>query len=246
MSMSQKGLPAMIISDKYKFIIACPTKTGTNSMRALPEQWKRRGGSERVLRLLTGERRTRHRVSPPPGCEDYTRYMMWRDDNKRLISMYEYLRRKDWEWCGADIIHNERHYGRAEAWLRFLRVIAATRQADGYFRGGLRGNHGSRPYMWTDTMFELEDYLSGVDVDGSHLPWTQQSVKLISMDDLMPEWTRLLSEEDVGGEDDAMFDLTVAHRNSSPSADRLFSDASRYWRVRGACGVFHEIMGAGY
>lgn len=230
----------MLVSDKYKFIIACPTKTGTNSMRALAEQAKRAGLSERVLTLLTGEKRTRHRVSPPTGKEDYMRFMMWRNDKDRLVSMYEYLRRKDWEWSAGDILRNEAHYGREEAWIRFLRLIAATRQADGYFAGGRRGVHGSRPYMWTDLIDECAIYLGGEDADGSSLPWWEvHEPRLLNMDDLQSDWNGLLLDLEV--EEDEMFELSVVHRNATPADDRLFSDRAAYWSVDGASRLFAEI-----
>lgn len=235
----------MIVSRKYDFVIACPTKTGTNTMRALVESWLRKGGSPSVLTLLTGEKRTRHRVAPPTGRETSTRYILTRDDRSRLVSMYEYLRRKEWEWSAKDILHNEAHYGREEAWIRFLRVIAATRQSKNYFAGGRRHVHGSRPYMWTDLMEELVSYMDGYDVDGSHLPWygtsvlPSQDTRRLDLATLEDDWKGLLADLEV--EEDELWDLTIPHRNASPVEDRLFSSSAAYWEVDGASALLGEI-----
>lgn len=234
----------MLVSDKYEFIVAMPTKTGTNSLRAVVEKWRRSGGSGHVLDLLTGEKRTRHRVAPPTGKEHYRRVILWRPEESRLPSMYEYLRRKDWEWAYAFIQHEEGVRGREAAWVEFLRMIAATREADGYFNGGLRGPHGSRPYMWTDTMAECEAYLRGSDLDGSILPWDLDDVDRIRTDHFTEDWHALLSSVGVEGEDDALWDVPVTQRNATPVGGRLFNAAGGYWDVPGAYAVLSQIMAA--
>jgi hypothetical protein len=229
----------MLVSDKYGFVIAMPTKTGTNSVRAIVEKWKRAGGSPRVLDLLTGEKATRHRIAPPPGKEDYTRYMLVRNPQARLVSMYEYLRRKEWEWSAKDLLHREAHYGREDAWLQLLRIINAVRAADGYEDPGRRAAHGKRPYMWTDTLSEMLDYMGGVDIDGSKLPWhTWDDAKPLMLEDLESEWGDLLVRE--GVDEDGLYDLAVSHRNATPGEDKLFSGTAAYWEVDGASSLFAE------
>lgn len=233
----------MLVSQKYQFIVACPTKTGTNSLRAVAEKWKRSGGERHVLDLLTGESRTRHRIAPPAGMEHYRRGILYRPDEERLPSMYEYLRRKDWEWEANSIQFNEKHYGREEAWVRFLRVIAATRQLPGYFSDGMRYVHGSRPYMWTDLMDECVRYFLGVDAGGGKLSWwgSQHEPYRIYTSDFARDWYRFLSLVDVGGEDDALYDVPITQRNATPLGGRLFRDPAAYWKVPGASIMLGEI-----
>lgn len=231
----------MLVSDKYRFIIACPTKTGTNSLRAVVEKWKRSGGDVRVLNLLSGEDSTRHRIAPPPGKESYTRYMMVRNPVERLVSMYEYLRRKEWEWSAKEILRVEADKGREAAWVHMLEIIMLYRDSDGYFDAGRRKHHGIRPYMWTDRLSEMEDYLTGIDLNGSELPWYHADVRAFELEDVGAAWDQLLADHDV--EEDALWDVVFPHRNSSPADGRLFGDAAAYLEVDGASDLVDEVVG---
>lgn len=231
----------MIVSDKYQFVIACPTKTGTNTLRAVVQKWKRQGGSANVLDLLTNEQSTRHRIAPPPGKEDYTRYIMVRDPAARLVSMYEYLRRKEWEWCAKVILDTEFSQGREAAWLYMLDMIIAVRNSEGYFDDGRRKWHGIRPYMWTDRLSEMEEYLAGYEPVGNHLAWHDSSVTALQLEDLDAAWADVLVGHDV--EEDWLWDVTFPHRNASPVEGRLFDTVSQYLAVHGASSKVMEIVG---
>lgn len=236
----------MLVSDKYKFIIACPTKTGTNSMRAIVEKHRRAGGSADVLDLLTGEATTRHRIAPPPGKEKYTRFMMVREPRARLVSMYEYLRRKDWEWSSKLITQAEQMEGRREVgWLRMLGIIAEGRAEPDYFDGGLRGAHGSRPWMWTDRQSEMLRFLYGRDMDGERLPWYHgrawDMTKAIQLELLASHWGHLLRSFDV--EEDHLYTVAIPHRNSTDKGSKLFESVDQYLSVPGASSLVDYILG---
>lgn len=235
----------MLISKKYRFIIACPTKTGTNTMRAIVEKFKRGGGSPNVLTLLTGEASTRHRIAPPPGLDDYTRFMMVREPQARLVSMYEYLRRKDWEWKAKDIIQAEKGGGREAGWLRMLGLIAEHRALDGYYAGGMRKAHGGRPYMWTDRQSEMLRFLYGTDMDGSHLPWYHNRAwdmtKAIQLEMLPSYWGNILRS--FGVQEQELYDIVIPHRNSTDKGSKLFSTTAEYMAVPGASSLAKYCLG---
>lgn len=238
----------MIVSQKYEFIIACPTKTGTTSMNGMVKSWLRSGGSSYVLNVVSGLSSTKHRIAPPPGMESFDRYMLVRDPHIRMVSMYEWLRRKPQdEPIGRMILEAEERHGRrhggAAGWMRLLEAIALIRESNGYFADGQRKFHGVRPFMWTDTQSELLEYLGGMDAGGCSLPWAGDDPMPLQLEDFDREWGELLSERDV--EEDALYELEFPHRNHTKVERRLFQSVGEYWKVRGARGYEDRVFSPG-
>jgi hypothetical protein len=226
----------MFVSDKYEFVVAMPTKTGTNSLRAVVDRLKREGVPSSVATLLSGEAQTRHRIAPPPGKEHYDRYMLVRHPVDRLISMYEYLRRKDWEWMAQHILSCEERNGREAAWVYLLEAMLLYRDTDGYFNGD-RKAHGIRPYMWTDTLSEMRDFMS------SHSgPYTPSDVGVIRLEDVESDWDQVMVAMGVEEDDMYMVQSGVPKRNSTPDGLRLFSTRAEYLAVDGASDLVSAIL----
>lgn len=237
----------MLVSDKYGFIIATPTKCGTTSLQGLVTQWNRLGGDERVLRMLRGESETKHRMAPGEGLEGYDRWFVSRYWKTRLPSMYEWLRRKPVdEEIGRSILRAEEAGGREAGWLRFLTILRDTRLQPGYFDGGKRKFGARRPYMWTDTLEELSEYLAGVDADGTFLPWYREDgyTRMLNVESLQEDWCHLLDSYDVD-EDSLYDDLDVKQLNSTRAEARLFDTPAAYWDVSGASLLVVEAQEAG-
>lgn len=222
----------MLISHKYGFIIATPVKTGTTTLLGMAQSWTRNGGDIRIIQALTGDPVTKHRMCPPDGCEDYRRYMTVRDPYTRLPSMYEWMRK----WPHPSSLHNaiwdaeQRNGERAPGWVAFIRAIAAIREPEEYAHGGVRRKGTRQPYMWTDNQVEHFNYLWGMDVDGSHLPWyREEEPGELPVESLMAAWHQVLTEHEV--DEDDLFELKVPHLNRS--RDRLASSALGYWNLLG-------------
>ena len=218
----------MLVSDKYGFIIATPVKTGTTTLLGMAEAWRKQGGSSRVLRALTGDPVTKHRMAPPDGRWAYDRYMTVRDPATRLPSMYEWMRK----WPHPAALHNvivdaeERKGERRYGWREFVRAICVIRQADGYHDGGKRRKGTRQPYMWTDTQEEHFNYLWGIDADDVMLDWYQEDEPgVLHTEDLSGDWQELLVRYEVA--EDALYELKVPHLNKSK--DRLADSGATYW-----------------
>lgn len=220
----------MLVSDKYGFIIATPVKTGTTTLLGMANNWTRQGGSSKVLRALTGDPVTKHRMAPVEAHYEYDRYMTVRDPYTRLPSMYEWMRK----WPHPAAIHNviwdaenrkgERRFG----WKEFIKAMAVTRAASDYKQPGVRRKGTRQPYMWTDTQEEHFNYLWGLDADGSMLPWyREEEPGLLGTESLMGDFHALLSQYDV--DEDDLYELKVPHLNRS--RDRLAETSDGYWAL---------------
>lgn len=143
----------MIVSDRHKFLIATPTKTGAQSLRAMAETWVRRGGDPSQLRQHWP---LEHRMSIPEGSEDYARWIVVRDPYRRLVSMYNYLRRPGYyqQW--------EHEAAAARTFTDWLAWYAEQRDRyDTAEWPEKRITSGRIPYMWTDTYRTLHSIIAG-------------------------------------------------------------------------------------
>lgn len=231
----------MIVSDKYKFIIANPPKTGTTSLHGLVDGWAKKGGDPAVLSHLRGETITRHRLAPPWGKEHYARYMVVRHPVARLASMYEFfrLRKRDAKWIAPDIQRWEATVGREAAWVEFLRRLVEIRNGEGYMDAGRRGVHGINPYMWVDSQTEMADYMRGLDIDGSRLSFARGRVRLLYLEKFNAGFGALCVRHGVR----ESLSVGLPRRNAVPDDERLFPAWQQYLMVEGAPGLVRELIG---
>jgi hypothetical protein len=169
----------MIVSHKHKFIIALPTKNGTNSFRNMALGFVRNGGDPDIVQELP---KLRHRMDVPEGCEGYQRAIVIREPYSRVASMYEYLRRHSWEWKYDQIAAWEAEHGREDAWRMFLRMLVAEQKAAAARPYTDRRLHGKRPFIWTDTQMDLVEFLAGKATGWlGRCPWPRASVRFIRL-----------------------------------------------------------------
>lgn len=221
----------MLVSDKYGFLIATPTKCGTTSLQGLVKQWQKLGGKPNVLRLIHGEDETKHRMVPLVEHWGYDRHIVVRDPRDRLCSMYEWLRRKPVdEPLGRQILAAEERGSLRDGWGELVRAITAIRDADNYFEPYVRRKGSRRPYMWTDNQGELRDLLQGIDADGSYRDWyTEEEPTMLLTGNLELDWHGLL--DGVGPDEDELWDLQVKQLNSTKAAHRLAERWEDYWNL---------------
>lgn len=168
----------MIVSDEWKFVIATPTKSGNWSMRATAEAFVKRGGDPRVLRQYTsGAKDWQHQLAVPPGMEDYDRWIMVRDPSARLVSIFEWLRRRPSEWG---------HWFAVGDFADFVRIYQRQRaavEAEGFHAKRLQG--GTAPYKWAESYATMRAVLAG-EVDPAARAWGRRSCGLVPIESVGP------------------------------------------------------------
>jgi len=238
----------MLISDKYKFIVAMPTKTGSTSLRAIVGKWARAGGDPKVLRLHTVGRAgvretTRHRIAPVEGQYGYTRYMLAREPFARFVSAYEFCRTKHYEFLYDEMMAAEQASGvgdgRLASWRLWCSTVADIR-GTGYWNRGLRGWHGTEPYKWTDTLGEIQAFMQGWDADESRLPWWQKRQPgLIHLESMGEDWKAVMASH--GVVEQGLLEWPMPHRNRVRSV-RLYPGLQQYLD-RMPSGCYRRCLG---
>jgi hypothetical protein len=225
----------MLVSHEYKFIVALPTKCGTNSMRNMGLKHARDVSAAELQELPI----LRHRMDVPEGCEDYKRAMVVRNPMSRLVSMYEYLRRHSWEWRYPDLIQWEHSLGRAGAWTKFLEMLLEEQQLAALKPYGKRKIHGRRPYIWTDRMVELARFLGGTET-GQSFPWPAAEVEFLRLEDLAADWWRFAAGCGWGH----VAGLPMPKKaNATRDEDKLWPDWKRYYTRSRNMELGREIVG---
>jgi hypothetical protein len=221
----------VLVSDEHQFIIATPTKTGTTSLVAMTQHYLRHGGNPDVLRPVRGEPMTKHRMAPPPGCGLYTRIMITRNPRARLVSMYEWLRRKPRdEAIGRAILRAEAGGDRRAGWLEMLDIFGREQSRVDYWALRPRKWGGARPYMWVDSTDTLRKVMRGR-LHGQDAPWFHHGVgtEVVPIEGLDPH--SLLHS--IGVRDPRLLCEEVKNLNHTGVSARLFPTVEDYFDVRG-------------
>lgn len=205
----------MLVSHEFEFIVGMPTKCGTNSMRNMAN--KHAQGSARKHDELHEIKELRHRMDVPNGCEHYSRAMIIRNPFSRIVSMYEYLRRHNWEWKYKDIIAAEERLGRRKAWTWFLNMLIDEQVEAAEKPYDRRKVHGKRPYIWTDTLLQQSRFLGGSEPNVV-FDWHEAPVTFIRLESLAADWHEFLKLHGVGSE---LCDMWVPKKANATKGGQL-------------------------
>jgi hypothetical protein len=229
----------VLISDKHQFIIATPTKCGTTSLVAMTNHYLRHGGDPDVLRVVHGLPMTKHRMAPPPGCGLYQRWLVTRRGRDRLVSMYEWLRRKPTdELFGRKILRAEADGDRRDGWRYMLQMFGDVQAKDTYADLCRRSWGGARPFLWVDSCEVLRQVMRGR-LWSQDAPWFHHGVgvNVVGIEGLDP--VKFLY--DLGVRDDRLLMAEVKRLNHTQESRRLFPDVESYFAVSGVDGLLRRI-----
>lgn len=227
----------MLISHEFKFIVGLPTKCGTNSMRNMALKHERH--SKESWRQLHERPELRHRLDVPADCEDYNRAMIIRNPFSRIVSMYEYLRRHKWEWKYKDIMDAESRLGRRRAWTWFLNMLIDEQASAAEKPYQKRCDHGRRPFIWTDTLSQMCDFLGGSE-PGQDFAWPQADVQLLRLESLGADWHAFLKGCGVGSE---LCDMWVPKKANATKGGQLFPGWRDYFQSSQNCHLGFMFVG---
>lgn len=252
----------MLISDEHMFLVALPTKCGTNSMRNMAAAWERDGGNPLVLREIPA---LRHRMDVPAGCEDYRRAIIVRNPYDRLVSAFQYLLHHANEWKTSELNHRlEAEFDGDDRklfawWLRDLREererANAKRARLDRTSALLAASHGRRPYIWTDRLSELSLHFGGYDITQpvsfpkdrvvrrAHGMWSVQTVHFLKLENLHRDWHRFLRTAGVRGGIDG---LDVPHHNRASVRSSVYGVGGSYtswYKNKGIRSLANELVG---
>lgn len=147
----------MIVSDRWKFLIATPTKSGNHSLRGAAESWLTHGGAESELRYYrpvvpNHSIGFQHQMAVPVGREHYDRWLMVRDPRSRLASCFEHMRHNRTEWG---------HWETLGGFLPFLEWFARERDRLGPGFPSARLISAQSPYKFVESYAVLYCILAG-------------------------------------------------------------------------------------
>lgn len=145
----------MLVSDKYRFILATPTKCGTYSWEAICKQVDRD--------VLDKIRPGLHRMVVPGAYEDFERFIVVRNPYSRLVSMYHYfLDPMNYSQWGAKFVQGREHRNAKfdhppMTFAQFVKFMKHERdkRPDGY----LGSNTFRSPDLWLNSLSENADLL---------------------------------------------------------------------------------------
>lgn len=225
----------MLISHKHEFIVAMPTKCGTNSLRNMALKWVRDGGDPDVL---MEHPKLRHRMDVPEGCEEYQRYIVVRNPFHRMVSSFQWLldHKNQWRHDELNKVLVEQYDGDRQRMFRrwwLTELLGAKSELSGVQRPV---THGIAPFTWVDSLTELKSYLAGFDVWSQQgVSWPAGLVRVLRLENLSADWARLVSRQGAA----ELVGVGVPHHNRS----RDESGVGQWFASGHAARVAHELVG---
>jgi hypothetical protein len=186
----------VIISHKYEFVMATPTKCGTHTVESVVKRMNKYGDDS--IEIV---RPAMHRMDPPSACRDYYKMLLVRNPYDRLASVYYYfLDPVNYSQWGAKFVQ-----GFDMSFDVFVRWFTEAKHEAEH---GVDFNTHRSPHLWTLSLKQNWDILNAdeyVKIEDINWDWPDIMADIGVPDDVVEGWpefghanrTRLRKQEDL-------------------------------------------------